>query len=178
MPKRRRSILAGCRGWGWENLHYAFTIIHLEGYQFAEYREREMFGGGSESTISNAGRERKEWGESQMKSDEIFKDSSALGLIKCCSNYTLFHVLRHNLHVKCCNLLPFTTVTLRPLKKKPKKNNKKISRSWFPFNESHLALEFSSARFFFSFFSGRDRSCAEMLPFKYCLCVHLGSVFV
>lgn len=171
MPKRRRSILAGCRGWGWENLHYAFTIIHLEGYQFAEYREREMFGGGSESTISNAGRERKEWGESQMKSDEIFKDSSALGLIKCCSNYTLFHVLRHNLHVKCCNLLPFTAVTLRPLKKKQKKKAEAdflLMKAIWPWN-SLLHV---------SFFSGRDWSYAEMLPFKYCLCVHLGSVFV
>lgn len=55
--------------------------------------------------------------ESEMKRSKIFKDSSVPGFLKCCSNYTLFHVLRQNLHVKCSNLFPFTTVTLRPLKK-------------------------------------------------------------
>lgn len=84
-----------------------------------------------------------------MKSDEIFKDSSALGLIKCCSNYTLFHVLRHNLHVKCCNLLPFTTVTLRPLKKKKEEEAEAdflLMKAIWPWN-SLLHV---------SFFSGRD----------------------
>lgn len=76
----------------------------------------EMFGGGSKSTISNEGRE-KGTREGKMKRSKIFKDSSVPGFLKCCSNYTLFHVLRQNLHVKCCNLFSFTSFTLRPLKK-------------------------------------------------------------
>lgn len=91
---------------------------------------------------------------------KIFKDSSAPGFThkKKCSNYTLFRVLRHNLHVKCCNRSPFyflffTTVTLRPLKKKKKKKEKrKGGTSRFPFNESHLAPEFSCVLFSFFFF--------------------------
>lgn len=75
----------------------------------------KMFGGGSKNIISNEGRE-KGTRESEMKRSEIFRDSSVPGFLKRCSNYTLFHVLRQNLHVKSCNLLSFTSVTLRPLK--------------------------------------------------------------
>lgn len=76
----------------------------------------EMFGGGSKNTISNEGTE-KGTRESEMKRSEIFKDSSVPVFLKCCSNYTQFHVLRQNLHGKWCNRFPFTSVTLHPLKK-------------------------------------------------------------
>jgi len=70
-----------------KNLHYAFTIIHLEGYQFAECRE-DVWRGKQANIISNEGRE-KGTRESKMKRSKIFRGSSVPGFLKCCSNYTL-----------------------------------------------------------------------------------------
>lgn len=61
--------------------------------------------------------EKKEQGKSKMKRSKIFKDSSVPGFWKCCSNYTFFHVLRQNLHVKCCNRFPFYQCHAPPPKK-------------------------------------------------------------
>lgn len=94
----------------------------------------KMFGGGSKNAISNGGGE-KEQGKARWKGVRYSRIAHCLDFW----NYTLFYVLRQNLCVKWCNLLSFTSVTLRPLKKR---------RSSFPFNENCLAQEFSSWHFF------------------------------
>lgn len=71
--------------------------------------ERGLAGesGVSESTVSNTERSENEQRRSRdEKQQKIFKGSWGVRRRereRKCSNYTLFRVLRHNLHVKCCN---------------------------------------------------------------------------
>lgn len=128
--------------------------------------QRRCLEGEARSTISNAGREKREQGKARWKGVRYSRiaqclDSFFFFFFKCCSNYTLFHVLRQNLHVKCCNLFPFYRCHAPPPKK---------SRSWFAFNESHLAQEFASTQFLLRLRLHRN----VFSKLKYCLSVHFG----
>lgn len=124
------------QGWNWEKPSLCIYHNSFRGLSICRTQRRCLEG--EATTPYQTKEEKKEQGKARWKGVRYSWIAQCLDFLKCCSNYTLFHVLRQNSHVKFCNLFPFTTVTLRPLKK---------SRSWFPFNESHLAQEFSSTQF-------------------------------
>lgn len=98
------------QGWGWANLHYAFNIIHLEGYQFADYRRDGWKG--KQNSISIAG---KELGNATWKGTRYSRAAQDLFLKKMApiTHFLVFWGRTCMLNITISN----GTVTLRPLKK-------------------------------------------------------------